>query len=137
MSKKKVQPTSGAPGSTKPPELSALTQASKGLRYTSETDAPLEPFVWDTAGALTDAVLRKQAGVGADEPVEADTLDNFFRLVPPEDKPQFDKLAQALRAQLSDVKVYRVGGDAEKTAYIVGKTPAGKWAGLKTTVVET
>ena len=35
------------------------------------------------------------------------------------------------------MKVYKVDGQAEKAAYIVGKTQDGKWAGLKTTVVET
>ncbi len=133
MSKKKG-PTAGRASD---PALSALAQAAKGLRYTSETDALLEPFAWDVTGDLTDDALRKQAGAGQGEPVEADTLDNFFRAVPPEDKPKFDQLAQALRAQLTDVKVYRVGGEAEKAAYIVGRTPAGRWAGLKTTVVET
>ncbi len=118
------------------PTLAALTAAAKGLRYTSDTDAPLEPFAWNVTD-LTDDVLLKQAGAGKGEAVEVDTLDNFFRAVPPEDKPKFDKLAQTLRAQLADVKVYRVGDEAEKTAYIVGKAPSGKWAGLKTTVVET
>jgi Nuclease A inhibitor-like protein len=40
-------------------------------------------------------------------------------------------------AQLSGVKVYKVGDEAEKVAYVVGKTSDGDWAGLKTTVVET
>jgi hypothetical protein len=39
--------------------------------------------------------------------------------------------------QLSAIKVYKVGDEAEKQAFVVGKTPDGKWAGLKTTVVET
>jgi hypothetical protein len=39
--------------------------------------------------------------------------------------------------QLSGVKVYKIGDEAEKAAYIVGKTGDGRWAGLKTTVVET
>jgi hypothetical protein len=39
--------------------------------------------------------------------------------------------------QLSGVKVYKIGDEAEKAAYIVGKTSDGRWAGLKTTVVET
>ena len=42
-----------------------------------------------------------------------------------------------LKGQLSAVKVYKVGGEAEKQVYVVGKTPDGRWAGLKTTVVET
>jgi len=63
--------------------------------------------------------------------------DNFFHAVPPEDKEKFSKLAKVLQEQLSGVKVYKVGDEAEKAAYIVGKTTDGKWAGLKTTVVET
>ena len=39
--------------------------------------------------------------------------------------------------QLSGVKVYKVGDEAERQVYIVGKAPDGRWAGLKTTVVET
>jgi hypothetical protein len=37
---------------------------------------------------------------------------------------------------LSGIKVYKIGDEAEKQAY-VGKTSDGQWAGLKTTVVET
>jgi len=61
----------------------------------------------------------------------------FFHAVPPEDKAKFDKLAQVLKEQLSGVKVYKVGDEAEKHVYVVGKTSDGQWAGLKTSVVET
>ena len=57
--------------------------------------------------------------------------------MPPEDRPKFDKLAAVLREQLSGIKVYKVGDEAEKQVFVVGKTGDGKWAGLKTTVVET
>ena len=57
--------------------------------------------------------------------------------MPEEDRPQFDKLAAAIKQQLSGVKVYKVGDDPEKQVFIVGKTSDGKWAGLKTTAVET
>jgi hypothetical protein len=57
--------------------------------------------------------------------------------VPEEDRPQFDKLAAAGKAQLSGVKVYKVGHHPERQVYVVGKTSDGQWAGLKTTVVET
>ena len=107
----------------KDPVLDALQKASKGLRYTSETDAPLQAFVWKERKELTGA--------------EEKTLDGFFRAVPSEDKAKFQKLAQVLREQLSAVKVYKVGEEAEKEVYIVGKTKDGRWAGLKTTVVET
>jgi hypothetical protein len=62
---------------------------------------------------------------------------DFLHAVPPEDRPKFDKLAAVIGEQLSGVKVFKVGDEAEKAAYIVGKTGEGRWAGLKTTVVET
>jgi hypothetical protein len=65
------------------------------------------------------------------------SLADFLHAVPPEDKPQFDRLAGVIGEQLSDVKVSKIGDEAEKAAYIVGKTGDGRWAGLKTTVVET
>ena len=69
--------------------------------------------------------------------MEEETLDDFLYAVPPEDRPKFDKLAAVLREQLSGIKVFKVGDEAEKQAFVVGKTGDGKWAGLKTTVVET
>ena len=47
------------------------------------------------------------------------------------------ELAQVLKEQLSGVKVYKVGDEAEKQVFIVGKTSDWQWAGLKTSVVET
>jgi hypothetical protein len=34
-------------------------------------------------------------------------------------------------------KTYQVSNEAEKTAYAVGRTKVGRWAGVKTTIVET
>jgi hypothetical protein len=119
------------------PVLAALQQASKGLQFTSESESPLEPIVWDDGGALTKKKLLDKAGAEDGTAVEEETLDYFFRAVPPEDKAQFDKLAQVLKGQLSGVKVYKVGDEAEKQVYVVGKTSDGQWAGIKTTVVET
>jgi hypothetical protein len=57
--------------------------------------------------------------------------------VPPDDKARFDHLARVLMGQLSGVKVYKVGDEAEKQVFVLGKTSDGQWAGLKTSVVET
>jgi histidine triad (HIT) family protein len=135
MAKKKSEKTAKKQEAS--PVLAALQKASKGLSYTSETDAPLEPFVWDDSGALTKKHLLELAGAPAGTSVEEETLDDFLHAVPPEDKDKFDKLAAVLKEQMSDIKVFKVGDEAEKQAYIVGKTSDGKWAGLKTTVVET
>jgi hypothetical protein len=66
-----------------------------------------------------------------------ETLEDFLHAVPPEDRPKFEKLAAVLREQLSGIKVFKVGDEAEKQAFVVGKTSDGNWAGLKTRVVET
>jgi hypothetical protein len=118
--------------------VDALAKASKGLLFPSETDAPLEPFQWENAGdKLTKDRVRQLAGTSKGAAVEETTLDDLLSTVPEEDRPQFDKLAAALKQQLSGVKVYRVGDEPERQVYIAGKTSDGKWAGLKTTVVET
>ena len=57
--------------------------------------------------------------------------------MPPEDKAKFDELAKVFQEQLSSIKVYKVGDEAEKQVYLVGQTKDGQWAGLKATVVET
>jgi hypothetical protein len=121
----------------KHPVVEALQKASKGLQFTSETEAGFDPFLWEGGGQLTRQRLLELAGVEKGSAVEEDTLDRFFRAVPPEDKSKFDKLAKALHEQLSDVKVYKVGDEAEKDVYVVGKTKDGHLAGLKTSVVET
>jgi hypothetical protein len=121
----------------KHPVLDALQKASKGLLFVSETEAELEPFLWGDGGDLTRERLVKLAGAAEGTPVEETGLDSFFRAVPGEDKAKFQKLTKVLHEQLSGVKVYQLGGEAERQAYIVGKTPDGQWAGLKTFVVET
>src|SRR5437764_14168565 len=117
--------------------LDALRKAAKGLVYTSETDAPLEPFAWENGGKLTKGRLLELAGAEKGTGVEQTTLDDFFQVVPSEDKEKFDQLAQVLKEQLSGVKVFKVGDEPEKQVYIVGKAADGRWAGLRTTVVET
>jgi hypothetical protein len=117
--------------------LDALKQASQGLLFPSETDAPLEPVAWEGSAKLTKNKVLELAGAEAGTAVEQTTLDDLLRTVPQEDKPKFDALRQALEGQLSGVKVYKVGDEAERQVYVVGKAPDGRWAGLKTTVVET
>jgi histidine triad (HIT) family protein len=115
-----------------------LTKASKGLLFPSESEAPLEPFAWEDApDKLTDKQVLKLAGAEEGTTVEQMTLADLLRAVPPEYKAEFNNLAQALQEQLSGIKVYKVGDEAEKDVYLVGKTEGGPWAGLETTLVET
>ena len=122
----------------KGPAVDALAKASKGLLFPSETDAPLGTVLRENAGdKLTKDKVRQQAGAAKGAAVEETTLDDLLSTVPGEDRPQFDKLAAAIKAQLSGVKAYKVGAEPEKQVYVVGKTSDGQWAGLKTRVVET
>jgi histidine triad (HIT) family protein len=119
------------------PVLDALTQASKGLLLPSETEAPLEPFAWPDCGALTAKRVQELSGTPTATAVDETTLDDLLRTVPSEGRARFQTLARTLEAQLAGIKVYKFGDQAEKMVYIVGKTPDGRWAGLKTMVVET
>lgn len=120
----------------KDPVLDALKKASGGLLFPSESDAPLEPFAWP-GEALTPERVRALAEEPAGTAVETTTLARLLATVPGEDRKKFQALQKALVAQLSGIKVYKVGDEAEKTVYIVGKTADGRWAGLRTSVVET
>ena len=119
------------------PVLNALTAASKGVLFPSETEAELEPFLWDAAAAPTSPRLRKLSDAAADAAIEEATLADLFRTVPSEDRSTFQALQKTLESQLSGIQVYKVGDEPAKTVWIVGKTADGRWAGLKTTVVET
>jgi hypothetical protein len=121
----------------KPPVLAALQEAVKGLLYVTETEAELKPFVWDEAGELKQDRLVALAGAAKGTAVEETSLDAFFRTIPTDDKSKFDKLAKVMQRELTGVKVYKIGDEAEKLVYVVGKTKDGWWAGVKTGVVET
>ena len=120
----------------KHPVLAALEKAVKGLVYVSETEAELEPVFWDSA-TVSKAELFKAAGAENGTAIEEITLDGFFRAVSQEDRPKFAKLANVLKDDLTDTKVYKIGDKPEKTIVVVGRTNDGKCAGVKTTVVET
>ena len=49
---------------------------------------------------------------------------------------RYKDLLQTLKDNLSGAKVYKVG-DVNRDIYIVGKIPAGDWAGGQTKAVET
>jgi hypothetical protein len=119
------------------PAVDALKKASKGLLMPSESDAPFQAFAWEAAGELTPDRLLQLAHAPKGTPVEEASLDDLFRTVPAEERAKFQRLRRAVEEQLSGVRVYKVGDEAEHAVYIVGRTQDGHWAGLKTSVVET
>jgi hypothetical protein len=115
--------------------VDTLRQASKGLVMPSESDAPFE--VIELEGEPSPDVLRRLARAPKKGAIEEVTLDTLFLTVPIEDKGKFQKLRQATQSQLSNVKVYKVGDQAERQVFIIGKSSDGQWAGLRTSVTET
>jgi hypothetical protein len=115
----------------------ALKAASDGLSLPSESDEPIEPIGWDKSGDLSEPDVLRLSGHKPGDHIETTTLDDIFRdALAGEDAPKFKSLIQTLKGSLSDLRAYRIG-DVEKDVYIMGKTKDGKWAGLKSKVVET
>jgi hypothetical protein len=119
-------------------DLTALKKAADGLLLPSESDEPIEVIDWGgETGQLTDQEVLRFSGHKPGDRVEATDLDDIFRdAVAGDNAKKFQKLIQALKDTLDDIRVYRVG-EVEKDVYIVGKTKGGGWAGLKSKVVET
>jgi hypothetical protein len=126
--------------------LEKIKSAATGLLYMSETDAPLE--VVEFSETSKDQILQKikQQSSSGDH-LEEQTLDYFFRNQvkeypehdDEEDKTRtkkFKSLVEALKDNLTDIHVYRVGS-IQIDGWIIGKLKDGKYAGLKTKMVET
>jgi hypothetical protein len=123
-----------------------LKQASKGLFFLSETDAPFEVINWQTQGELTPANLLQLTDHLPDAPVKVVSVDDFFAIATQEEDwhdeeeretvKRFQNKVSVLKQNLSQLQVYRVGS-TDIDAYIVGMTPSGDWMGLSTKLVET
>ncbi|HEX3148185.1 MAG TPA: nuclease A inhibitor family protein [Gemmataceae bacterium] len=114
-----------------------LAKTSKDLVFVSETEAGFEPIEWKVGDAsLTHDRVLDLADFEPDATITEMTLKDFFRAVPKADRAKFDKLTEALEANLSDIHVYKIG-ETECEVYIVGRAADGTVTGLKTDVVET
>jgi hypothetical protein len=119
------------------PILKELKDAAKGLLFPSETDAPIEAFVWPGAASPPDeAAVRANAKVAKGTPVEKTTLPDLTRTIPEESRGDFLPLFGVLAHHLSGTVVFKVG-EVNIDVYIVGRTADGQYAGVKTQVVET
>ena len=125
--------------------LEALREATRGLTFMSESDYPFEVFDWG-ATEPTHAFLRGLDGSDAAAPVEMRTPAQFFRAATSEPDwkgadelavaRRFQKLQRLLEANLSDLKVFRVG-EVNLPVYIAGRSADGNWLGISPRVVET
>ena len=126
--------------------IARLEEASAGLLYPSESDAPLHVFVWQDAAPFSAQRLLASTGYDRTTPIHTTDLDRFFH---PVTTPQtwhgeeeqelvrrFTALRDLLKATLSDIRVYKLGAVAIDV-YIVGRATNGTYCGLTTHVVET
>lgn len=128
------------------PITAQLTQASEGLLFPSESDAPFEAIHWKAEGKLTPATLLQLTGHSPNSPVAMMSVDKFFAPAVAEQDwhddeeketvRKFQNLVTVLKANLSKLQVFMVS-DRTIDVYIIGTTPDGDWAGLVTKVIET
>lgn len=128
------------------PIAAQLKEASKGLLFLSETDAPFEVVHWKGDGQLTPTKLLELTDHPSKAPVQVVSIDEFFAIATQEEDwhdddeketvRKFQQLISVLKRNLLQIQVWKVG-DRSIDAYIVGVTPAGDWEGLSTQVVET
>jgi Nuclease A inhibitor-like protein len=128
--------------------LQKMKSLTDGLTFMSESDYPVEPFLQEPSGksALTAEAVVASKKADANAKVSEVGFDDFFDNSTKEQDWQdaearaqarrFQALVKALKENLSDIKVYKVG-DTEADVYVVGKTASGSFAGVTTRVVET
>ncbi|MEH2307486.1 nuclease A inhibitor family protein [Nostoc sp.] len=122
-----------------------LKEASTGLLMMSESDYPFEVVQWEGAAPATQEKILQLTG-SQNLPVEVVELDYLFRNcafeqewhneLQKKDVKRFQTLMQALKDNLSEISVYRIG-QINIDAYIIGQTKDGDLAGVVTKLVET
>jgi hypothetical protein len=124
-----------------------LQSAIAGLTYMSESDEPFELCEWpETPDPLDHAKLLEMISRPPDTKVEEISFEDFFdslttdedwyREEDSETVKKYRHLKAVLLRNLFHLRVFRVG-EVEVDIYIVGQTPDGAWAGIKTKSVET
>lgn len=126
--------------------LAELKKATVGLYVMSESDYPFEVIRWEETIKLSPQYLRTLHGEPEETLVTVESLNDFAGFVMsvvsgkgdagPASISRSQYLMRVLRENLTDVKVYRVG-KVNIPVYVVGRSAAGTWLGLRTRVVET
>lgn len=123
-----------------------LKSLTEGLSYQSESDYAVEPYARASSEGAPSAEEFAKGRAGEDAAVRELDFDSFFGNYTNEQDwwgeeeravaAKFQALVKFLKENLSDVKVYRVGG-VEADVYVVGRTASGGFEGVKTKIVET
>lgn len=119
--------------------IRALKQATAGLP--GPAGARWEVFEWPgTGGRPNPDWVRRRGHHRASAPAAELAVGDVFALqeadADADRETRYRGLAAAVREQLADAIGVRVGS-GKVTLYVVGRTPEGAWAGVRTTAVET
>ena len=123
-----------------------IASACEDLFFVSETDAPVEPVEFPNMTELSPAALREALDRGDEEPVKsADATEFFDRLTRPQEwhietekevTRRFLHLRDVMENELEDIHLFRVG-KVQVEIFVIGRTPGGTIAGVRTRAVET
>ena len=130
--------------------LKQLQQEVKGLLYTSESDAPVDAFVWKHsevgADTLTPDAVQKFKKIATGQKASESSVSDFFAPLTTAQSwygddekatmQKYQQLVETLQTNLTDLHVYTYG-DKKQDIYVVGKTASGDFAGVHTKAVET
>ena len=128
--------------------LAEIGRAAEGLLFMSEADYPLAPFRLEGSGGEepTEARLCQLAGRPEGTRVEVVTPEKFFGVAAAEKAwkgeaelataRRFQNLLRVLKAELADLRVYRVG-EIDISVYVLGRSEGGSWLGVSTRAIET
>jgi hypothetical protein len=127
--------------------LDEIADASEGLLFPSETDAPVRPFLWRKSTPFSSAALRAAQGYDDDTTITELEAEQFFgpatrsydwhSEAEQERVQQFRALLKLLKARLRDLKAYKVGASGTIDVFVVGQADDGSFVGISTQVVET
>src|SRR4051812_43336766 len=99
-----------------------LKQATDGLMYPSESDAPLDVFVWPAAGKTAVEAVRLNVKIAA--PIEERSAAELFDELAGVDEG-FVRLRQVMEATLTGLTVVRFG-EVEVGVYVIGRARSGE-----------
>lgn len=126
--------------------INALEKLTKDLIFISETDSPILPVDLGKADSVSIEELRRLYGIDLSVVVEEVPVERFFeRLTKKEEwhgkreterARRFSKLEKHLRANLREIKVYKIG-KVRREIFVIGLDGDGRLCGIRTKSVET
>lgn len=126
----------------KPENQEWLLQAqtlSAGLLYPSESDEPINPFVWEELPneAWQERLLQPaDSQMISDFFAKASEIRNWFGEAEKEEALKFKNLADFIQNNLQNLHIFKEG-EIEIEVFVIGQLPSGDWAGIQTLLVQT